>query len=160
MAEESAQSQNGAAPSSCFAVATLLQRYAWASDQRDIEALANCFTEDASLWIATERSGIACAARGQPQICEWIVERHRAEFVAGHIRRHFVAMPVLTSASDHVLSRAYFTVLVRDTQDLRVAAMGRYEDEIVGHGPAWRIRKRIVHIDAKRESHGPAKADV
>ncbi len=137
-------------PADQLAAAMLLQGYAWASDQRDREALVACFTLAGALWISEAGAQPLCAVEGASRIADWVIARHCKEFAAGHVRRHLVSFPVLLPKDDHLLSRAYFTVLLRDEVDLRVGALGWYEDELVNEGASWRIRRRLVHIDAKR----------
>lgn len=139
-------------PMDYLAAAHLLQRYAWASDQRDRAGLGDCFTTGAAVWLAAPYSQPVCVAEGRDWIVDWVIERHREEFAAGHLRRHLVAFPSVTAQADHLLARSYFTVLVRDEDDLHVAAMGWLEDELVLEEETLRIRLRCVHIDAKKKS--------
>jgi hypothetical protein len=132
-----------------LAAAMLLQQYAWASDQRDRAGLQACFTPAAAVWLAGRDSPPVLAVEGSASIAQWVIERHRSEFAAGHIRRHLVAFPVLIAGPDHLLARSYFTVLLWRDDDLQLGAMGWFEDELVKDEASWQIRRRVVHIDAR-----------
>ena len=129
----------------------LLQRYAWASDSQDREALASCFAPDGRLLISDGGAQTRCVATGGAAIAQWVYDRHAAEFAAGHRRRHMTTMPVLSSAPGHIASRSYFSVLVGDQAGPRVAAMGWYDDEMVCQQGLWTFQSRTVHVEARGE---------
>lgn len=146
---------HGPGPLDQLAAAALLQRYAWASDARDRTTLEACFAPTAVVWMSDANAELTKVVEGSAVIADWVIARHRAEFDAGHIRRHLLAFPLLTANSDHIMAKSYFAVLVRDQDGLRLAAMGWYEDEIVNERQAWRIRRRLVHIDENRKVSAP-----
>ncbi|MGE0347928.1 nuclear transport factor 2 family protein [Hydrogenophaga sp.] len=146
---------HGTDPIDQLAVATLLQQYAWASDARDRTILEACFTSTATVWMSDADEELKKVVEGSDDIADWVIARHRAEFDAGHVRRHMLAFPLLTANSDHIIAKSYFAVLVRDQDGLRPAAMGWYEDELVNEYQAWRIRRRVVHIDKNDSASAP-----
>jgi hypothetical protein len=142
-------------PGDQMAIGSLLQRCAWASDERDRCALEDCFEPHAEVWTGEACAAPVLAVRGRAAIADWVIERHRAEFAAGHIRRHMVTPPVLVVRAGIVAARACFSVYACcNTGGLNVSAIGRYDDEVIkGEDTLWRFRRRIVRIDAKRARH-------
>jgi len=138
------------APADRLAIAELIARYAWASDERDAEALGNCFEEDGALEVQDAGGKPPTAVQGRAQIVTWVRARHAAEFARGDIRRHISsALAIDAEAEDRAIARSYVHVLVADGTGLRVAAFGTCIDQVARRGGAWRIVRRRVKIDAR-----------
>jgi ketosteroid isomerase-like protein len=131
-------------------IAELLNRYAWASDERDFDALAGCFLPDGTLVLQTDDAATNTTVRGSEAIAEWVRDRHRGEFEKGHKRRHMNTGLVITpSGPDRATAMSYVFVLVAHVGDLRPTAMGWYRDDVCKTGGVWRFKQRLVHIEAK-----------
>lgn len=131
-------------------IAELLNRYAWASDERNFEALAKCFVSDSTLVLETDGAATPTTVRGREAIAEWVRQRHQSEFASGHKRRHMNSGLVITcSAPGSATAMSYVCVLVAHSGDLRPTAMGWYRDDVCKDDGVWRFKKRLVHIEAK-----------
>ena len=142
--------QTALAPADRLAIAELIARYAWASDERDAAALGNCFEEDGTLEVQDAGGKPPTTVQGRAKIVSWVRARHAAEFARGDIRRHISsALAIDAESDDRAVARSYVHVLVSDGNGLRVAAFGTCIDEVARHGGEWLLARRRVKIDAR-----------
>ena len=137
-------------PADRLAIAELIARYAWASDERDAVALGDCFEEAGEFVLEDAGGKPPTTVCGRPAIVAWVRARHAVEFARGDVRRHVSsALTISAEATDRAIARSYVHVLVADGEGLRVAAFGTCIDQVACRGGAWRIVRRQVRIDAR-----------
>jgi uncharacterized protein (TIGR02246 family) len=114
-------------------------RYAQAVDNDDLEALADCLVEDATLEVEVRGTEHRRVHQGRAAI----LDLFRASFAAHRVRRHLVSSVVVQSLTEkEARIRSYVTVLSADGEALQPTASGVYEDHAVADGGQWRIKVR------------------
>jgi len=117
----------------------LLTRYARACDNRDFDAVAECFTPDAQ----AEYSGV----RLPPGVAN--IKAHVAQLAALTLTQHIVGSVSVEIDGDHARCESYALAhLVRATGDgHEVVHRGlSYSDQLVRTPKGWRIRERIHRV--------------
>jgi uncharacterized protein (TIGR02246 family) len=139
------------------AIAQVLARYGRGLDDRDFDAVADCFTPDAQATF----SGVELAP-GRDAIIA-----HVRGLTALAASTHLFGLPVIELAADGESAFVETTAVAHLVVDASVGPVRtrglRYQDTFVrvhghlhgGRGPAWRIRRRIHRVDWMTE-HAPA----
>lgn len=128
-------------------IAERLHRYSWASDDRNWEALADCFTEDATFTL--ESDGVRKVTTGRTAIVDMVRDRHRHHFDAGQRRRHTTSGLVIEATGpDAATAMSYICVVVAQHGTIRIAASGWYRDELRKSDGRWLIHHRFVQVDS------------
>jgi len=112
----------------------LFSRYTLAFDRQDVDAIANCFTEDGVFGFGDR------GLRGRDRIREYAK-------VHGRIRsRHITASPVyeLDPAGDMATGQSTAILTVPTRSGYKVAFIGWYDDELKRVGDEWLISRRWV----------------
>jgi hypothetical protein len=115
------------------ALAQLLERYARAVDDRDVDALAALFTDDA----------IVIGARGEQSIADWLDSMRAPR--AFPVSMHLFGTPLVELSPDGASASLDTYAVVHQLGgegqgDLTLGV--RYLDDVVRDGGAWRIRRR------------------
>ena len=122
-------------------------RYSQAFDGGDVDKCSTLFTEDAVF-----TSGANTSIAGKPAIEDFL---HLAtERSTG--MHHFVSNIVLDGRRDDQVIDGSATVLALRVAAgaLTLAALGRYRDELVMDGGAWRFRSRTIETSIGPELKG------
>lgn len=134
-------------------IADLLARYAWAYDTHDWDALAACFTPDASLSLRVAGGDLAGPFRGHAEIMRLMRDSAAAQ---DDRRRHVCTNLVVDpSGPGTATARSYLTLISVKDGRLEVLATGTYTDEVVQAGESWRLRTRHIELDLPAEGRGP-----
>lgn len=134
-------------------IADLVARYTWAYDTRDWDALAECFTPDASLSLRVAGGDLIGPLRGHAEIMRLM----RDSAAAQDDRRRHVCTNLVVEASGPgtATARSYLTLLsVRDGR-LELLSTGTYTDEVVQAGESWRLRARHIELDLPADGPRP-----
>jgi 3-phenylpropionate/cinnamic acid dioxygenase small subunit len=134
-------------------IANLVAKYAWAYDTRDWDALAECFTPDASLTLRVTGGNLAGPFRGHAEIM-----RLMRDFAASQDdrRRHVCTNLVVDpSGPGKATARSYLTLLSVRNGRLEVLSTGTYTDEVVQAGESWRLHTRHIELDLPADSQSP-----
>ncbi len=134
-------------------IANLVAKYAWAYDTRDWDALAGCFTPDASLTLRVTGGDLVGPFRGHADILRLMRDSAAAQ---DDLRRHVCTTRVVEpSGPGEATARGYLTLIsVRDGR-LEVLSTGTYTDEVVQSGTSWRLRTRHIELDLPAERRRP-----
>ena len=134
-------------------IANLVAKYAWAYDTRDWDALAGCFTPDASLTLRVTGGDLVGPFRGHADILRLMRDSAAAQ---DDLRRHVCTnLVVEPSGPGEATARCYLTLIsVRDGR-LEVLSTGTYTDEVVQSGTSWRLRTRHIELDLPAERRRP-----
>jgi hypothetical protein len=120
------------------ALRTLIQRYARAADERDIDALAALFHPDATIE----------GARGKQTLDEWLDVMRGPRAVLTSM--HMLGDPLIELTDDNRATLDTYGVVYQlgDTKagqgDITLGV--RYLDEVDAPDGTWRIRARVAHI--------------
>ena len=117
----------------------LLHRYAMAVDERDGNAVADCFTENGLF-----ASSLTGSTQGRDAIRQLFTAKRERP---ADSRRHFVANPVISLQGNRATFRAYFLATrIRDGR-VEVALTGQYRGVAVKEGDQWRLAERHMSAD-------------
>ncbi len=127
----------------------LLHRYGHCYDEDDLDAMAACFTEDATFTIRGSIGGMPSVMRGREEIRATMGERKAA--TADAQRRHLTTNIILDEVPgepDRMTAACY--LLVGSTEDgrLLLPVTGRYTDVLVRTADGWRFAERTLTLDA------------
>ncbi|EAU62920.1 ring hydroxylating beta subunit family [Stigmatella aurantiaca DW4/3-1] len=134
-------------------VANLVAEYALAYDERDWDALIECFTPDASLTLRVAGGDRVGPFRGHAEIMRLM----RGSAAAQDDRRRHVCTNLMVSptGSGMAAARSYLTLLsVRDRR-LTVLSTGTYTDEVALTEGTWRLRTRHLELDLPADDRLP-----
>jgi len=141
-----------AVPSDVFAqIVLLLNRYAWANDTNDNDAMKRCFTPDCSLDTSDPPEwtpGRSWPGRGRDNVVSFIAESRRLYPTTR--RRHFITNVDVVEYSDGgARVRSYFIVIHTPMNGQpRVTHNGWYEDTMERQQDGrWLIAARTQHKD-------------
>jgi ketosteroid isomerase-like protein len=119
------------------AILRTLTEYCFTCDDGRFDALADCFTEDATLVVPGE------VVQGRAAIAAWFLEAQ------GPLRRrgkHITANVQCDVDGDRAAVVADFAWLRFSHGKLVPGTTGRYEDELVRTGDRWRFRRREIQL--------------
>lgn len=128
-----------------LAIVETLNRYAWAYDTRDLEALGACFTSNGAFDITLAGHPGWGPYRGREAIVAWLGEVMQSQHDQ---RRHCVSNVVfrdLQGARAQVDS--YLVLTAVENGSLRVVCTGTYHDDLVREGGSWRIASKTLRLD-------------
>lgn len=128
-----------------FAIEQLLSSYGVHHDNRDFEALARCFVDDATYTMVVAGTDVrieqAGASRIVGQIREFKSRQHDQ-------RRHVITNFLFQDQDvDRARVRSYVTVIAVDGASLEVVTSGTYDDSVVRTDRGWLISEKTLHLD-------------
>jgi 3-phenylpropionate/cinnamic acid dioxygenase small subunit len=127
------------------AITDLLHRSAYALDDKDYEAMANCFTEDATLDHGPQAA--TPVLRGRDTIVGLAARTHDADGNRPRLASHHVGNVLITfDGPDSAVVESYvhtFHALGDGTAGL---VWGRWHDDVVRSADGWRIRARTAYV--------------
>jgi uncharacterized protein (TIGR02246 family) len=122
------------------AIHDLFTRYCCALDNGEVEAVVDCFTEDAVL------KSPMIDLKGHAEIRAFAA-RFAAMRAAGTQFRHLVANIAVDIDGDRARATAYLLVVISKDGGHRTLPPGRYECDLVKKTGTWRFSRRLVFHD-------------
>ena len=126
-------------------IAERMHRYGWAFDERQEEALSECFTESAT-WQAS--------IMGTSTIGPFNGKREIINFMKGFWpnqldqRRHNITNVIVENQSEKAASvMAYLVLMSASAQGLKPVTTGFYKVEMVKSDGTWKIQTLLVGFD-------------
>lgn len=126
-------------------IAERMYRYGWAFDERQIDALSECFTESAT-WHAS--------IMGTSSIGPFNSRMEIMNFMKGFWpiqsdqRRHNIANVIVESQSEKTVSvMAYLVLMSASEQGLKPVTTGFYKVEMIKLDGTWKIQSLLVGFD-------------
>lgn len=127
------------------AIENVLNRYALAYDENDMEEMADCFTEDAVLTMRIQDGDLIGPFEGREAILKLMRDSLAAQ---NDQRRHITTnLVVRRSDADSASVVSYLTLIAIEGQKLNVLSTARYDDELVRQDGVWRFSKRHIALD-------------
>jgi 3-phenylpropionate/cinnamic acid dioxygenase small subunit len=146
MKEEKMERSEADSTQARSAVTDILVAYAWAYDQRDFEALGDCFAEDATCSGYLQNELDWGPVRGRTNVVDGLAARMAAETFRP---RHFISdirFAQLTAETAEVYS--YFMVPgAQDGKTVLITA-GWYLDRLVKRNGTWKLSHKEWHLDS------------
>ncbi|MFH5821855.1 nuclear transport factor 2 family protein [Georgenia sp. AZ-5] len=127
------------------AIENVLNRYALAYDEDDMSDMADCFTQDASFSMRIQDGDLIGPFEGREAIVKLMRDSMEAQTDR---RRHLTTNIVVSGNGDgRATASSYLTLVSVENGTLTVLSSGRYVDELVQDGDAWRIARRHLDLD-------------
>lgn len=119
------------------AIQQLFYRYAYAHNQRDAEALRECFSKDVQLLGASGRDATVAAYEAL-----W-------ESQVNYKRRHIMSNIFIVEESDtEAITMLYWHVFwIKDAKEAIMGGIGRYRDHVVLEDGSWKLFRRQNALD-------------
>jgi 3-phenylpropionate/cinnamic acid dioxygenase small subunit len=129
------------------AISATLFKYAQAVDEDDVDALAECFTEDAVFEADNAHGADVPALSGRKAIVDFI---HSERIQRKDRRRHLVSnIRVLSRNGDEATVHAYVLLATTGPDGItQLKCTASYLDEFRLEGGTWRIRSKQIVLDA------------
>jgi uncharacterized protein (TIGR02246 family) len=127
------------------AIENVLNRYALAYDDNDMDVMADCFTEDAVMSLRVQDGDLVGPFEGREAIVKLMRDSLASQTDQ---RRHLVTNMVIREQSDtKARVDSYLTLISIEDKTLTVLSTARYEDELVTADGGWRFTKRHIQLD-------------
>jgi uncharacterized protein (TIGR02246 family) len=123
-----------------------LNAYAYALDNRDYDALIECFTED-GVWN-TDSAG---AVKGRPKLREFIDTTFASAMERGNRLQHFTANHRIVVDGDAAEADSYLITMTALPEGPAPNNFGRYYTRLVRDTDGeWRFTLRETRLDSRR----------
>jgi len=123
-----------------------MARYCWAYDERRIDQLADCFTEDA-VWEGNVLGRVQIGPfEGRKRIVDWLSEfwPHQMDQ-----RRHMLLNTIVEEQTDDTaVTLSYLLLMSSDGRHPKIETTGFYRALYLRSGRRWLIRRLIAGFDA------------
>lgn len=123
-----------------------IARYCWAYDERQVEALSDCFTEDA-VWEGNVLGQVQIGPfQGRNRIVSWLTEfwPHQHDQ-----RRHMLLNTLVEGQSSETgLTLSYLLLMSSDGKSLSLETSGFYRVQYRRIGTNWQIERLTAGFDA------------
>lgn len=130
-------------------IENVINRYAWAADEGDLDALAGLLTGDARIEIPGQ--GVSVGP-GPEAILEFFTKSIAARRERGQRSRHLISNIIVEATGDGTATaRSYVAFVVTNPDGAAVLdATATYEDRLVEVDGGWRFIERRVIGDRDR----------
>ncbi len=128
-----------------MAIQELLSRSAYALDEREVEMLAESFSEDATFSIRIAGGDLVGPFTGREQIMKLMTDSMAAQTDQ---RRHVISNVFFRSADKQraqVVSN--LTLFATENGESSLLTVGVYQDEVVRSGDGWCLARRHLDLD-------------
>jgi 3-phenylpropionate/cinnamic acid dioxygenase small subunit len=126
-------------------ITDVLNRYAWAYDENELDTIGDCFTADGVFSMRIAGGDLIGPFEGREGILglmKGALEQQTDQ------RRHVTTNVFLESESEDAATVvSYLTLLAVADGRLDVLSCGWYRDQFVLDGDRWRIRDRYLSLD-------------
>ena len=126
------------------AINTTLSRYGWGIDAGDAQLVAGCFTHGGEL-VAPDGSTL----EGRQAIHDDVVSRRTARAARGIVRHLTVNALVTPEGAGRARVRSTWMATALSGGTTAIFGTGWYDDTFVADGDAWRIERRMIHMDGR-----------
>ena len=126
-------------------IAERMHRYGWAFDERQEEALSECFTESATWQASIMGTSTIGPFNGKSEIINFM-----KGFWPNQLdqRRHNITNVIVESQSEKAASvMAYLVLMSASAQGLKPVTTGFYKVEMVKSDGTWKIQTLLVGFD-------------
>lgn len=134
-------------PADALAVQHLLLAYASANDERDVDAILDCFTPDGTFGMQVAGSDVVGPfGRGSdPDLRTFLdgmlgAQRDRRRHVLTNVR-------FLEAEPDRCVVGSYLTLVVTDGAGTRTLTSGAYRDVVLRGPQGWRLAHKWLDLD-------------
>jgi uncharacterized protein (TIGR02246 family) len=126
-------------------IENLMNRWCWAMDGRDVEAVADCYTEDALL-ITELPDREPTTLQGRSAILDSLTQTWSRVPLSG-VKHVFTTYDIRQERDAEASLRSYFTSYKLVDGRPAVSSLGHQTAVLISQGEQWRIRERVHHVD-------------
>ncbi|MDR6123520.1 3-phenylpropionate/cinnamic acid dioxygenase small subunit [Bacillus sp. SLBN-46] len=124
-------------------IGELLSKSAYALDERKLEMLGECFSEDAIFTMRIAEGNLVGPFTGHGEIMNLMKDSMETQTDK---RRHVVSNVFFEKVdSEHASVLSYLSLFATENGNIKLLTTGLYQDEVVKINHQWKIKKR--HID-------------
>jgi 3-phenylpropionate/cinnamic acid dioxygenase small subunit len=132
-------------PTDLLAIHELLARSAYALDEREVEMLADCFAEEATLTLRIAGGDLVGPFEGRAGIMKLMTDSMAEQ---SDQRRHVVSNVFVTAqARDGAEVTSNLTLLSVKDGRLDTVSCGLYRDRVIRQNDRWRLMVRHIELD-------------
>jgi len=128
-----------------LAILDLLSRSAYAYDERKLDMLAACFTEDAAFSIQMPNADLMGPFEGRAAVMGLYKGSLEAQT---DVRRHVVSNAFWESEGEHPVVISNLTLFATAGGRTALLCTGVYRDELRREDGGWRILRRHLDLDS------------
>jgi 3-phenylpropionate/cinnamic acid dioxygenase small subunit len=120
-------------------------RWALAYDERDLETMAACFTDDAVMTLRIGDGDLVGPFEGRDAIMGLMSSSLESQTDQ---RRHLTTNIIIRSEDgSKAVTESYLTLTAVENGTIRLVSTGRYVDELRNEDDTWRLSKRHIALD-------------
>jgi hypothetical protein len=134
------------APTAEEAIVNVLYSWALGYDEREVDRMAACFSENATMTLEIPGQPTMGPFVGHAEVMRHFTDHHA---IQSDQRRHIVVNPIVNVISEtSATATSILTLGVNDDDGVRIQATGVYRDRLVALDGVWRIAERHLRLDA------------
>ena len=123
----------------------LLARSAYGYDERDLELLASCFSEDAEMTMCIAGGDVVGPFNGRDQLRKMFENAMSGQ---QDVRRHVISNIFFSELEGASVVYSNLTLLATENGDTRLITAGIYTDRVELSQSGWVIKKRHLDLDS------------
>ena len=123
----------------------LLARSAYGYDERDLELLASCFSEDAEMTMCIAGGDVVGPFKGRDQLRKMFENAMSGQ---QDVRRHVISNIFFSELEGASVVYSNLTLLATENGDTRLITAGIYTDHVEFSQSEWVIKKRHLDLDS------------
>lgn len=128
------------------AIIDVLGSWALGYDERDVDRMAACFTDDAVMTLEIPGQPTMGPYVGHAEVMKHFTDHHE---IQTDQRRHIVVNPIVEMISETAAQTTSILILaVNDEKGVCIQATGVYRDRFAADSGTWRIAERRLRLDA------------
>lgn len=127
-------------------IAERIHRYGWGYDERNVDMLGDCFTDE-GVWEGSLMGGDRVGPyRGRSEVVAFLTDFWK---IQDDQRRHiFTNIVVEFSTADRAVAHAYLQLTASDGAVMRAVTTGPYRLVLHAEAGVWRIAHLLAGFDA------------
>ena len=123
----------------------LLARCAYGYDERDLDLLASCFSEDARMTLRIAGGDLVGPFKGRSELRKMFENSMNAQ---QDVRRHVITNIFFSELEGECVVYSNLTLLATENGDTRLITAGIYTDHVEFSESEWVIKKRHLDLDS------------
>ena len=128
-----------------LAIHELLSRSAFGYDERQLDILQACFTDDASMVVRIAGGEPVGPFEGRKNIMQLMTDSMDAQ---SDKRRHVISNIFFESEDENTVSvNSTLTLYASENSQIKLLSSGIYRDTVVKRNGAWQISRRQLDLD-------------
>ena len=127
-----------------FLILELLARCAYGYDERDLELLASCFSEDAQMTMRISGGDVVGPFRGRSELRKMFENAMSGQ---QDVRRHVISNIFFRELEGTHVVVSNLTLLATENSDIKLITAGIYTDHVELSDSGWVVKNRHLDLD-------------